>query len=179
MVDELRATYLHKNPLLRWFFRTKINLAVKLANLKKDDVILDFGCGAGWLKNKLKKQGFEVCGYDKTAGQGDLDDYTKIKPGKIFAMDVFEHIPKDEIKKIILNFKKMNPDFELITAIPTENLVSRKIRKLMGKNERVSDHITTLKEILAILNSELRLVRKINFLSVSWIGKFKNIETRR
>jgi len=34
MVDELRATYIHKNPLLRWFFRKKIEIGIKLAGLK-------------------------------------------------------------------------------------------------------------------------------------------------
>ena len=54
MTDNLNATYLNKNFLVRIFSRTKINLAIKLANLKEEDLILDFGCGAGWLKNKLK-----------------------------------------------------------------------------------------------------------------------------
>ena len=177
--DKLKATYMHKNPLLRLFFRTKVNLAIKLANLKKNDLILDFGCGEGWLKNLLRKKGYQIIGYDITPEYSDIKDYTKIKPKKIFVMDVFEHIPKEEIKKIIKAFKKMNPQFELITAIPTENLISRKVRKFMGKNERVNGHITTFQEILKILKSELKLIRKINFLSVSWIGKFKNIEIRK
>lgn len=174
MVDELNATHMHKNPLLRWFFRTKTNLAIRLAKLKKTDLILDFGCGAGWLKKLLRKKGYHIVGYDITPEQSDVKDYTKIKPDKIFVIDVFEHIPKEEIKRSIQNFKKMNPDFELITIIPTENWLSRKMRKLLGKNERVKDHVTNLKEILEILNSELRLVKKINFFSVSWIGVFRD-----
>jgi len=175
MTDNLNATYLNKNFLVRIFSRTKINLAIKLANLKEEDLILDFGCGAGWLKNKLKNFGYSVIGYDITPEHSDVDDYTKIKPTKIFAMDVWEHISKEEIRNVVKNFKKMNSNFELITAIPTENFLSRKVRKFLGKSERVADHITPIKEILKILNSELKLVKKINFLSVSWIGKFKNI----
>lgn len=175
MIDDLKATYLNKNIFIRIFSRTKINLAIKTADLKKQEVILDFGCWAGWLKNKLKERGFNAIGYDITPEHSDVKDYTKIRPAKIFAMDVWEHIPVEEIKKIIKNFKKMNPSFELITAIPTENLLSRKARKLLGKSERVADHITPLKEILKILNSELKLIKKINFLNVSWIGKFKSI----
>ena len=175
MVDDLSATYLHKNPIIRTFSRTKINLILKMADLKKDDLILDFGCGKGWLKNKLKEGGYNVIGYDITPEHTDIKDYTKIKPNKIFLTDVFEHLSKEEIEKIIANFKRMNPDFEIITSIPTENLVSRKARKILGKRERAMDHITPLKDILEILNRNLKLVKKINFLTVSYIAKFKNI----
>ena len=68
----------------------------------------------------------------------------------------------------------MNPNFNLIVIIPTENFISRKIRRLLGKSERVSDHITPLNEILKILNSELKLIKKVNFLSISYIAKFRN-----
>jgi cyclopropane fatty-acyl-phospholipid synthase-like methyltransferase len=174
MVDKITTTYANKNPLIRLFSRTKVEIAIHMANLKKEEYILDFGCGEGWLKNKLKKQGYSVIGYDITPSQSDIKDYTKISPNKILALDVFEHIPKEQIEIIIKNFKKMNPNFQLITAIPTENLLSRKVRKLLGKDERVKDHITTIKEILAILNRDLTLQKKFNFLTVSKIFVFKN-----
>jgi SAM-dependent methyltransferase len=174
-MDELNATYLNKNPIIRGYSRLKVNIAIKLADLKKEDVILDFGCGAGWLKNKLRKKGFNAVGYDTTPEHTEVSDYTKINPAKIFALDVFEHIPKNEIIEIIKNFKKMNPKFELVTSIPTENLLSRKSRKLLGKSERVKEHITPLKDILEILNKELKLIKKIDFLGISYIAKFENL----
>lgn len=177
MSDELSSTYLNKNPLTRLFFRTKNNIAIKIAGLKKTDVILDFGCGAGWLKNKLKNEGYNVTGYDITPEHSDVKDYRKLIPDKIFALDVFEHISEEEIKKILKDFKKMNGNFELIVAIPTENWISRKIRKLLGKNERVNGHITPIKKILEILNSELKLVQKFNFLCISYVGRFRNFNT--
>lgn len=177
MTDELSSTYLNKNPLTRLFFRTKNNIAIRIANLKKTDIILDFGCGAGFLKNKLKSEGYNVTGYDITPGHSDIKDYRKIKPNKIFALDVFEHISEEEIRKILEDFKKMNNNFELIVAIPTENWISRKIRKLLGKSERVKEHITPIKNILRILNSELKLIKRFNFLSISYVGRFKNLNT--
>jgi cyclopropane fatty-acyl-phospholipid synthase-like methyltransferase len=174
MADSISTTYKNKNPLIQIFSRTKVNIAVRIANLKKEEKILDFGCGEGWLKNKLKSKGYNVIGYDVTPSQSDIDDYKKTIPDKIFVLDVFEHIPKEEISKIIVDFKRMNPKFILITAIPTENFVSRKVRKLLGKSERVKDHITTIKEILEILNKELILKKRFNFLTVSKIFIFKN-----
>lgn len=174
MSDELSSTYLHKNHLVRLFFRTKNNIAIRIAGLEKEDKILDFGCGAGWLKDKLKSLGYDVVGYDVTPEHSDIKDYRKVKAKKIFALDVFEHIPETEIIDIIKEFKKNNEDFELIVAIPTENWISRKIRKFLGKPERVKDHITPMKKILDILNSELKLARKFNLLSISHIAKFRN-----
>ena len=174
-IDNLSATYLNKNPIVRIFARNKVKIALKMAKIRKTDLILDFGCGAGWLKNNLKKQGYNVIGYDITPQHSDIEDYTKIKPDKILAMDVFEHIPKEDIKNIIQSFKKMNPNFEIITAIPTENLISRKMRRLLGKSERVKNHITPIKDILQILKKELRLIKKFNFLTVSYIARFKNL----
>jgi 2-polyprenyl-3-methyl-5-hydroxy-6-metoxy-1,4-benzoquinol methylase len=173
-MDTLKSTYLNKNPIIRIFSRTKVNIAIKMARLNKADKILDFGCGEGWLKNKLKNQGFYVVGYDKTPEHTEIKDYTELSFNKIFALDVFEHIPKEEIVKIIKNLKKKNKKFELITAIPTENLVSRKMRKFLGKSEKVPDHITSLKEIVSILRKELRQVKSFNFLTVSYIAKFRS-----
>ena len=164
-------TVLHKNPLIRLFFRWKFRRITKFAGLKRGDLILDFGCGDKWLKRILR--GYKVVGYDINPKQTEVDDYTKLEPDKIFVIDVFEHIHKNEIREIIKNFKKMNPNFELITAIPFENWISRKTRKLLGMRERAIDHITSIGEILPILFSELRLVKKTNFFNVTYIAKFK------
>ena len=174
MPDELKNTYLSRNPFVKYFFRLKSRIAVNLANLKKNDLILDFGCGAGFLKNKLKKKGYRVIGYDVTKSQTDIEDYRKLSPSKIFAMDVFEHIPKEELKQVIRNFKLMSSKFSLIVAIPTENLISRKIRRILGKKERVEGHVTNIEEILKILNSEFKLEKRINLFFVSYIAKFRN-----
>ncbi len=163
-VNELRDTYLHKNPLVRAYFKLKVRIALNMAKLKKSDKILDFGCGAGWIKNNVIKKGYDAVGYDVVPHQSDVEDYQVLSPNKIFASDVFEHIPKEEIKEIIRNFKKMNPGFELVVIIPSEGWLSRKVRLLLGKTERVKSHITSLKEILRILKSELRLVKKFNLL---------------
>ncbi|MGV8151668.1 MAG: methyltransferase domain-containing protein [Candidatus Nanoarchaeia archaeon] len=164
-------TVLSKNPIVRFFSRKKIKIALSMAHLKKEDIILDFGCGGGYLKRS--NPGFNIIGYDINPLQTDIKDYKKIKPTKIFAMDVFEHIPLKEIEKIISDFKKMSPGFNLIVAIPTENFLSRKARRLLGKPERVRDHITPLKDIVNLLNREFKLKKKTNFLTVTYIANYR------
>ncbi|KKN48146.1 hypothetical protein LCGC14_0655900 [marine sediment metagenome] len=161
----------HKNPIVKLFFRLKFAIAIRYADLKKDDLILDFGCGDGWLKKILPD--YNIIGYDIDPKLTEIKDYTKLKPDKIFALDILEHMKKREIRKIIKSFKRMNPNFKLVTIIPTETWFWRKSRKLLGLSETVKDHITKLKDILQILNEELTLVKKINFLAVTHIAKWK------
>ncbi len=171
--NRLEDTYESKNFIARTYFRTKIWLAIKIAHLKKEEIILDFGCGGGWLERKLK--GYKIYGYDINPDKTFIEDYRKISPDKIFALDVFEHIPAEEIGKIIDNFKKMSRNFELVVSVPTENRISRIMRKFVGKSEVPKEHITKYPEILKILNSKLKLSKKINFFTVSYIIKFRNI----
>ena len=169
--NKLENTYESKNLITRVYFRLKINKAIKLAGLKKEDIILDFGCGDGWLEKKLKN--YKIYGYDINPEKTFIKDYKKIKPNKIFVLDVFEHIPLEEIKKILDNFKKLNNKFDLIVSIPTENLISRKIRKLVGKPEVPKEHITKCSEIVKILKRNFIFKKRINFFTVSHIFLFE------
>lgn len=164
-------TVLNKNFIVRTYFLWKFNFIKKFSKLNKKELILDFGCGDGWLKKTLI--GYNIIGYDLNPKQTEIDDYRTIHPDKIFLIDVFEHINLEEIEKILENFKKMNPSVEIITSIPTENWIARKIRKLTGKPERAIDHITSLKEIWPLLNKKMDLIKKRNFLTIAWIAKFK------
>lgn len=172
-IDDEKNTVNSRNPIVRWYCRKKFNIAVNIACLNREDVILDFGCGNQWLKGILPE--YNITGYDVNPVQSDVEDYKTLKPTKIFVMDVFEHIPINEVNNILDNFIEMNNNFELIIAIPTENFISRKARKLLGKPERVRDHITNLKELLGLISKKFKLVKKHNFLTVSYIAKFKPI----
>ncbi len=170
--NTLESTYLSKNIITRAYFRAKVFAAIKLAKIKKQDVILDFGCGGGWLEKKLKN--FNIKGYDINPNKTFIKDYRKIKPDKIFVLDVFEHIPPREIEKIVSEFKKMNRRFELIVSIPTENVISRKVRKFVGKPEVPKEHITRYSDILRVLKKNFKLKNKINFFTVSHLLKFEH-----
>jgi len=159
--NRLEDTYENGNLITRVYFRSKVWLAVKLSGLNKNDVILDFGCGGGWLEKKLKN--FEIYGYDINPEKTFIKDYREVKPTKIFVLDVFEHIPKKEIQNILDNFKKISNKFEIIVSVPTENFISRKMRKFVGKPEVPDEHITNYKDIWGILNRNFRRKRRFNF----------------
>ena len=167
----LNNTYESGSLVAKIYFRWKVMTAIKLAGLTKEDIILDYGCGDGWLEHKLKN--YNIHGYDLNPDKTFVKDYTKIRPTKIFVLDVFEHVPVKVIKEIIDNFKNMG-NFELIVSQPTENWLSRKVRKLIGKSEVPEEHITRYEEIIEILKREFKLIKKVNFFTVCHIFLFKN-----
>ncbi|MEK6897870.1 MAG: methyltransferase domain-containing protein [Nanoarchaeota archaeon] len=169
--NKLENTYESKNFLVGLYFRWKVDKAIRIAKLKKDDIILDFGCGGGWLEKKLKD--YKIFGYDTNPEKTFIKDYRKIKPTKIFVLDVFEHIPISETKKILENFKKMNNEFELVVSQPTENWISRKVRKLVGKAEVPAEHITRYEKIVHLLKENFIMEKKINFFTVTQIFVFR------
>lgn len=170
--NKLENTYQSKNPLTRIYFRKKIDSCIRIAKLKKEDIILDFGCGAGWLEKKLNK--YKIFGYDINPEKTFIENYKDVKPTKIFCLDVLEHIPEKDIENILSKFKELNDNFELIVSIPTGNFISRKIRKLVGKLEVPKEHITSYATILNILKKNFNLKRRLNFFSVTKIFVFKN-----
>ena len=170
--NKLDDTYESGNLIIKIYFSLKIRLAIKLAKLKKNDVILDFGCGGGWLEKKLRN--YNIAGYDVNPKKTFIKDYQLVNPDKIFALDVFEHVPKAEIGKILKNFKNMSSTFDLIVSIPTENFISRKARKLLGKSEIPKEHITKYSDILELLNENFRLKKKVNFFTVGHTFVFEH-----
>lgn len=170
--EENKDWHNNPNPLVRLFYKLKFKIAIFYANLKKGDTILDFGCGIGQLKKTIPEH--NVIGYDIDPKLTGIKDYKKVKANKVFVLDVFEHIPEKEIRRILRNFKKFYGEFTLVAAIPTENWLWRKSRKLMGLSERVADHMTPLKKILKILHEELTWVRQVNFFGITHISKWRN-----
>ena len=168
--NKLSNTYESRNLITKFYFRSKVWVAIKMARLKRNDVILDFGCGGGWLEQKL--EGNKIYGYDINPKKTFIKDYRDVKPTKIFALDVFEHIPVKEIQSISEEFEKMSSKFDLIVSAPTENWISRKMRKMVGKSEVPEEHITNWRVIYNLLRKKFRLKRSFNFFSVSKIWVF-------
>ncbi|MAG02280.1 hypothetical protein CMI42_02990 [Candidatus Pacearchaeota archaeon] len=172
--NRLENTYESKNSLVRTHFRWRVDTAINMAGLKKGDVILDFGCGGGWLEKRLKD--YNIHGYDNNPEKTFIDDYRNLKGNgvnKIFALDVFEHIPVDIVDEILEEFKKVSGKFDIIVSIPTENWISRKVRRLVGKKEVPDEHITSYHQILGLLKKHFKFKKKVNFFTVSHIYVFE------
>jgi len=128
-------------------------------------------CGGGWLEKVLSR--YKIYGYDINPKKTFIKDYKTVKPDKIFLLDVLEHISLPDIQEILDSLKGLNDNFKLVVSIPTENFISRKMRKLVGKTEIPKEHITKYREILNILKKNFKLKKKINFFTVTHIFLFE------
>lgn len=118
-------------------------LAIVSSYLRNKDVrVLDFGCGDGRLGYELRNSKCSVIGIDfsekaiafaKAFSHGvknvsfDVQDILTYNPKKRFdvivAMEVMEHIPKEECDKIVSSFARLlSRGGKLIVTVPSTNL---------------------------------------------------------
>ena len=106
------------------YFNRILKKIIKIGDLRKEEgLILDFGCGFNHLKKNLKNK--NVVGYDIIPELTDIRDYKILKPNVIVCNSVLEHLDEDKLRKTIKDFISMNKNARLVTAIPTENFISK------------------------------------------------------
>ncbi len=83
----------HKEDLLRELILRRQTRRLRQAGMRREDAVLDFGCGSGLLVNHLKRRGYrDVMGYD--AYTPPFDDPAVLGRGYdvVHAQDVIEHV---------------------------------------------------------------------------------------
>lgn len=151
-----------------FYFKRIIKTIINFGELTQEPgPILDFGCGVGHLK---KTVGATVVGYDIIPELSDVTDYRKVKPTVIVCNNILEHFDLPELERLLRTFKKMNSKAKLITAIPTENILSRIGMLFTGEWEAHADHKSKLKEINTLLDSLCVLHRRKRILTLSEVS---------
>ena len=141
------------NGIAGIYFRRVLRTIISMGKLRKrDGLILDFGCGVGHLKAALPTK--HVIGYDIIKEVTDVDDYKHLKPEVIVCNAVLEHLSLDELKEVVSDFKTMNRDVLILTALPTENFISKIGMVLTGYTTAHDDHKITLKQATNYLLSQ-------------------------
>mgnify|MGYP001559168957 FL=1 len=145
------------------YFRRVLRTIIQMGNLRKEPgLILDYGCGVGHLQKALP--GKNVIGYDVIPELSEVKDYRKLKPSVIVCNAVLEHLTIEQLKGVIEDFKKMHRQALLVTALPTENILSKIGMVLTGYTEAHDDHKSTLREVNEyLLEHCTRLGRKMIF----------------
>ena len=85
-------------PIMNKFVQDEINFWVRelKKNILKNDLILEMGCGTGRMLKELKKQGFNVFGFDNNPL---FIDHCKKQNLNVFLFDSLDKVPKEHKNK--------------------------------------------------------------------------------
>lgn len=162
-----------------WWFRVRRNIIFgffKEYNLGKENKILDYGCGSGFLVGQFQDKGYDAYGVDTSKEAVDFgtnkgirslfqqnginvnftDNYFDV----ILAMDVIEHIEDDQLAVKELE-RLLKPGGYLIITVPA-------YQWLWGVQDEVAHHYRryTKKSVLALVRNSganLSVVRNTYF----------------
>ena len=145
--------YAHRNPLIRWLFWSRLDAAVRLAELRPGAAVLDFGSGAGVLLPSLKAYATRIVATDLelapsrtvASARGIAAEFVELPEfrswsernigalDRIFALDVLEHVDADELRELSRVFRSLlTPEGRLVISGPTESRAYRLGRALAG-----------------------------------------------
>lgn len=157
--------YKHWNPLVRFYFNGILAKVVKLADLKPNERVLDFGCQKQHLKNFLPKT-VKYTGYDIEPAYSDLRDYSVQRFDKIFALNVLEHLDEKELKQTLRLFKRTGAK-KLIVSLPAEHAVGKFLAFIHGySHSHEEEHKNNWKNVERILSEELVPEKKTGFFTM-------------
>lgn len=118
----------------RWLPRLTIRFAdkiIKELNLRKGDIILDYGCAKGFLVKAfrildIEAYGCDISNYAIKNLDVEIKKYCKLIKNKIpfnrkfdwiIAKDVFEHLHENELKNILKNIPKLSNNLFVIVPL--------------------------------------------------------------
>jgi len=169
-------SYIHANPLARWFAWRKVELAAEWVGGASLGTVLDFGCGAGTMLQHLNavaevayacdvetSVARQVCadhGLDRVvllSGQDSLEGVAAGSLDVIVALEVLEHV--DELENVRDTFARLlRASGRLIVSVPTENWCYRIGRRIAGF--RPGFHVRGASAVDACLAERFSMMRR-------------------
>lgn len=190
-------SYLHKNPLIQWLLKRRLQYVVKLARLTGQESVLDFGCGIGILLPTLCAATKEVHATDlfpqiaqelvknrklQVTFHPSNELNVSIPNGcldLIIAVESMEHINNpSECLQVFKN--KLKEKGRLIVSGPTENIIyklGRLVAGFKGKGKYHFLNIYDLDRIVTNLGFERLKYLHLPFFSPPYL--FKIIEYQK
>ena len=157
------------------FYRDgRFKKAVKMAGLKGNESILDFGCFRQRLRKFLPK-GIKYFGYDKNEKYSNVTDWNNLKGiDTVFALAVFEHFPEKELDETIRQFKK-NGVKKIVAEFPWEDSPFNRFAVwLSGVGfAHFLTHVSKWRTIACVLNHHYECVAYRSLYKLTWISVWK------
>lgn len=136
---DLDKFYNHPNFLFRYIENTRIRVLIKLADIKPSDKVIEVGCGAGHILERVPEgnlYGIDISDIQIKRAKERLGDRVELKksPGekipyedkyfeKILCSEVIEHV-LDPAPLLIEMKRVLKDDGVLSLSIPNENLIN-------------------------------------------------------
>jgi 2-polyprenyl-3-methyl-5-hydroxy-6-metoxy-1,4-benzoquinol methylase len=152
--DEMAVpSYSHANPLIRWLFWRRLDMAIALADLKPAERIFEFGVGSGVLLPTYHSIAARVAATDlhlepareMARRNGFPTEFVSVPEfpvwcaaqaggfDAILALDVLEHVEGNELTRVSGLFRRLlAPGGRLIVSGPTESLAYKLGRRIAG-----------------------------------------------
>lgn len=146
---DLDKFYNHPNPVFRYIENKRIRKLIELAEIKQADKVLEVGCGAGHILERIpegKLYGIDISDIQIKRAKERLGDKAELKksPGeeipyedkffdKILCSEVIEHV-LDPIPLLKEMKRVLKDDGILSLSIPNENLINstKKLLRNLG-----------------------------------------------
>ncbi len=117
-------------------YEDKLESLFKLLDAKKEDIIIELGCGVGGFSNYVLKRGFQYYGIDMDQERVEIakqkepkatfitSDLTKFdflsipNSKKFFCMEVLHHLDDEQCKKVINNVTQIHNNVKFVAIEP-------------------------------------------------------------
>jgi SAM-dependent methyltransferase len=160
------------------YFKHLLKEIVKIGNFKdKNSNVLDFGCGVGLFKRLIKKinPDIKVINYDIKKEYSEVDNWQDENFDVLVANEVFYYLTSEELDKLLLEFKKKNPNLEIIVGSSKQSWVNTLGQILLFQINSHKNTILKPKEELNILTKHLDIIdhKSVWFLADVYRLKYK------
>ena len=158
--------------LLSFYFNRTIDSIIKIGDLDiKKKNILDFGCGYGQLKKKIKIN--HVLNYDIDPQFTEYDDWRKLNFDIIVANQVFYLFSKNELENLLDELKNKNPELIIIVGISYQNVISKIIKNIFNFKNAHDFTKLNYNQQVEILKKKCILLDKIDNFFANKVLKYK------
>ena len=120
----LEKYHVTKGNIISSFYFNFIYFLISNVCNYKNQKVLDYGGGLGYLKSKLIKKGAKVKIYDIVKELSDIDNFKKYKFDIIIFCQVLMYLKKKDVKKIFKYCNKQK-DITIITCFSKQTIISK------------------------------------------------------
>lgn len=158
------------------YFLKLLNEIIKIGNLEQEDITsLDFGCGYGFLKKKLKSKNnnINIINYDIEKELSEIRNWKDCKFDILVANQVFYCCDANYLRKLMRELKLRNSELIIVAGISRQSLFNNIGKFLLGYADAHSGTKLRPKEELKILLEFCEIVATKSVWSLADIYKLK------